>query len=104
MNEAEIDCREWCSPSQGNSRSIHCIDSEKDNHRQTQDRRDDRNEVRVDLESAEKTPDDLTLQKPANDHSGGEERDEGDQSKDRHVMTADVEQRTLQQRYIHVLV
>ena len=104
MNEAKIDYRKWRGPSQRNSRSIDCSNCKKDNHRQTQDRRDDRNEVRVDLESAEKTADDLALQKPADDDSGGEERDEGDQSKDRDVMTANVEQRTLQQRYIHVLV
>ena len=72
--------------------------------RQTQDRRDDRDEICVDLEPAEKTPNDLALQKPGNDQSGGEKSDEGNQSKDRYVVTADVKQRPLQERHVHVLV
>jgi len=90
LNEAQVDCRKRRRPDQRNSRSIHCSDGEKDNRRQTQDRRDDRYEICVDLESAEKTPNDLALQKPGDDQSGGEKPDEADQSKDRYVMTADV--------------
>ena len=104
LNEAQSDCRKRRGPGQRNSRSIHRRDSEKDNRRQTQDRRDDRDEVCVDLEPAEKTPNDLALQKPGNDQSGGEKPDEGNQSKDRYVVTADVKQRPLQERYVHVLV
>jgi hypothetical protein len=104
LNEAQIDCRKRRRPGQGNSRSIHRGDSEKDDRRQTQNRRDDRYEICVDLEPAEKTPNDLALQKPGNDYSGSEKPDEGDQSKDRYVTLADVKQRVLQKRRFHVLV
>ena len=104
MNEAQSDCRKRRGPSQRNSRSIHRRDSEKDNRRQTQDRREDRDEVCVDLEPAEKTPNGLALQKPRNDQSSGEKPDEGNQSKDRYVVMTDVKQRPLQERYFHVLV
>jgi hypothetical protein len=102
LNEAQVDCRKGRGPGQRNSRSIHCSDSEKDNRRQTEDCRDDRDEICVDLEPAEKTPNDLALQKPGNNHSGGEKPDKGDQPKDRYVVTADVKQRPLQERYVHV--
>jgi hypothetical protein len=52
--------------------------------------------VCVDLEPAERTPNDLALQKPGNDQSGGEKPDEGNQSKDRYVVMTDVKQRPLQ--------
>src|SRR5512133_3007747 len=45
LNEAQIDCRKRRGPSQRNSRGIHRRDGEKDNGRQTQDRRDDRYEI-----------------------------------------------------------
>src|SRR6266550_1592231 len=104
LNKAQADCRKWRGPSQRNSRSINRGDSEKDNGGQTQDRRDDRDEVCVDLESAEETPNDLALQKSGNDHSGGEKSDEGDQSQDRHVTLADMKQRLLEKRHFHALV
>ena len=72
LNEAQSDCRKRRGPSQRNARSIDRGDREKDERRHTQDRRDDRDEVCVDLEAAEKTPNDLALQKPGNDQSGGE--------------------------------
>ena len=74
------------------------------NDREAQDRCDDRDEICVDLEPAEKTPDDLALQEPGNNHSGGEKCDEGDQSKDSYLVLADVKERLLQERYVHVLV
>jgi len=46
----------------------------------------------------------LALQKPGNDHSGGEKPDEADQAKDGYVMLADAKQRLLRKRYVHVLV
>src|SRR5262249_31827678 len=104
LNEAQIDCRERRAPSQRNSCSIRCSDGEKDNGRQTQDRCDDRDEVCVDPEPTEKTLNDLALQKPGNDQSGGKKPDEGDQSKDRYVVLASIKQRPLQKGYVHVLV
>jgi hypothetical protein len=104
LNQTQIDCRKRRGPSQGNSRSIHRRDGEKDKRAQTQDRCYDRDEVRVDLETAEKTPNDVALQKPRNDHSGSEKSDEADQSKERYVTLTDVKQRLLQKRYVHVIV
>ena len=104
MNEAQIDCRKRRRPGQRNSRSIHCSNGEKDNRRQTQDRRNDRDETCVDLEPAEKTPNDVALQKPGEDQSGREKPDEADQSKDGYVVMADVKQRLQEERYVHVLV
>src|SRR5215469_2634363 len=62
LNKAQVDCRKRRSPSQRNSRSIDGGDSKKNNCCQTQDRRDDRDEVGVNLEPAEETPNDLALQ------------------------------------------
>src|SRR5262249_3008320 len=104
LNEAQVDCRKRRRPGQRNSRSIHCGDGEKDNRRQTQNRRDDGDETCVDLEPAEKTANDLALQKPGDDQSGGEKPDEGDQSKDGYIVMADVKQRLLEERYVHALV
>jgi len=104
LNEAQTDCWKRSGPRQRNSRGIHCSDSEKDDCRQAKDARDDRYETCVDLEPAEKTPNDLALQKPGDDQSGREKRSEGDQSKDGYVMMAGVKQRSLEERYVHVLV
>jgi hypothetical protein len=47
---------------------------------------------------------DVALQKPGNDHSRGEKPHEGDQSKKRYIMLADVKERLMQKRRVHVLV
>jgi hypothetical protein len=46
----------------------------------------------------------LTLQKPGDDQPGGEKTDERDQSQDRYVAMAEVKQRLLEERDVHVLV
>jgi hypothetical protein len=104
LNEAQVDCRKRRGPSQRNSRGIYPGDSEKDNHRETQDGCDDRDEVCVNLEPAEETPNDVALQKPRSDYSSREKPDEGDQSKERYVPLANVKQWLLQKRHVHVLV
>lgn len=90
--------------SQRNSRTIHGGDSEQDDRRQAQDRRDNRDEICVDFEPAEKPLNDLILQNPGDDQSGGEKSDKADQSKDTYIMPADVKDRPLEEGYVHVLV
>ena len=48
------------------------------NDREAQDRRDDRDEICVDLEPAEKAPNDMALQKPGYYQSSDEKPDECD--------------------------
>ena len=61
LNQTQIDCRKRRGPGQWNSRSIHRRDREKHNHRETQNSSDDRDEICVDFEPAEKAPNDLPL-------------------------------------------
>jgi hypothetical protein len=102
LDQAQLDCRKRRGPSQRNPRGIFGGDREKDNRRHTQDGRDDRDETCIDLETAEEPPDDLALQKSRNDQSGGEKPGKGNEPKNRYVMMANVKQRPLQKRYLHV--
>ena len=62
------------------------------------------NHVLFAFQQSSNPPNDLALQKPGDDQSGREKPGEGDKSKDRYVLMADVKQRLLEKRYVHVLV
>ena len=65
-------------PAQWNSGGINCADREKDEGGNTENRRDDRDEVGVDLEAAEKAADKMALQHPGDDEPRGKKTDERD--------------------------
>ena len=63
---------------------------------------DDRDEVRVDLETAKKPTNHPALQNPGGEKTSCEKAGECSQAENRYIVAANVEERPLQKRHLHV--
>ena len=61
LKQTQLDGRKSRVPGQWNSSGVNRTDRKKDDRRQTQDGRDDRDKICVDLETAKKTANDMAL-------------------------------------------
>src|SRR5581483_11358481 len=102
LKQAQVDSRKSDVPGQWNSRGVNRINRKKDERCQTQDGRNDRNKISVDLVSAKNTANELALQRSCDDKAGRKNRGERHQAEESDIVTANVKQRPFQKRHVHV--
>src|SRR5438270_93062 len=101
LNQTQRDARDGRGPEQRDTGGVDRVNGKKNQSRDAQDRGDDRDEIRVELEAGEKTPDDFALEARRNEQPEREQRGESDQPKERNVVSANVKQRPLEEGEVH---
>ena len=101
MKKTKVDAWQRRIPGQRHPGRVDRVHGEKRDGGETQNRCQNRDQVGVDLEPAEETPDGFALQRPRADDADRKPNDEGDDAEKRHVVAKDMEQRFLKQSEIH---
>ena len=101
LNQTQRDARDGRGPEQRDTGGVDRVNGKENQSRDAQDRGDDRDEIRVELEAGEKTPDDFALEARRNEQPEREQRGESDQPKERNVVSANVKQRPLEEGEVH---
>src|ERR1051326_1842467 len=101
LDETEAHARDRRSPEERDAGGVDRVDGEEDKRRDAEDRGDDRREIRVQLEAGKESSDEIALEARGDEQTAGEQRGESDQPQKRHIVAADIEQRSLEEGEVH---
>ena len=93
LEKRERYARERFAPGERDAEAVDRADGEENERGDAQDCRDDGDEIGVELEAAEQSPNDRALQKLGEDRSERHEPDKGGDSEDGDMMPAEIKKR-----------
>ena len=103
LHQADRDAWDRRRPCEGNPERVDCADGKKDDGDGAEDRRDDRDEIAVELEPAEQPPNERALNDPGDDEPENEKPNERGDAEDGDVTAGQIEDRIGQPEKIHAL-
>jgi hypothetical protein len=101
LQEADRHTGQRRAPGEWDAEGVDRVDGEEDQRGDAQERGDDRDEIGVEFEATEETPNDSALEEFGHDQPERHQPDKGRDPKDRDLVPGEIEERGAQPNEIH---